>query len=57
MSHHLLQVKEIKTTSLPDKLRAATMEEVHVLANLNHPNIVKYHDCFMDDHWVFIVLE
>eukprot|EP00775_Hariotina_reticulata_P005977 gene5977-6216_t len=50
-------VKEIKTTSLPDKLRAATMEEVHVLANLNHPNIVKYHDCFMDDHWVFIVLE
>lgn len=34
-------VKEIKTTSLSAKQKAATMDEVEVLAKLQHPNIVK----------------
>jgi hypothetical protein len=34
-------VKEIKTTSLSQKQKAATMGEVEVLAKFNHPNIVK----------------
>lgn len=34
-------VKEIKTTNLSAKQKAATMDEVQVLANFNHPNIVK----------------
>jgi hypothetical protein len=34
-------VKEIKTTSLSQKQKAATMDEVEVLAKFNHPNIVK----------------
>jgi serine/threonine protein kinase len=25
------------------------MDEVEVLAKLDHPNIVNYHDCFMDE--------
>eukprot|EP00882_Tetradesmus_deserticola_P010857 GHRQ01011476.1.p1 GENE.GHRQ01011476.1~~GHRQ01011476.1.p1 ORF type:complete len:341 (+),score=164.73 GHRQ01011476.1:126-1148(+) len=50
-------VKEIKTTSLSQKQKAATMDEVEVLAKFNHPNIVKYHDCFMDDVYINIVME
>ncbi|KAF8057149.1 VTC4 [Scenedesmus sp. PABB004] len=50
-------VKEIKTTSLSAKQKSATMDEVEVLAKLNHPNIVKYHDCFMDDVYINIVME
>ncbi|WIA40766.1 hypothetical protein OEZ86_004446 [Tetradesmus obliquus] len=50
-------VKEIKTTSLSAKQKAATMDEVEVLAKFNHPNIVKYHDCFMDDVYINIVME
>lgn len=34
-------VKEIKTVNLPGKMKAATMEEVKVLARMNHPNIVR----------------
>ncbi len=33
------------------------MDEVSVLAKFNHPNIVKYHDCFMDDVYINIVME
>jgi hypothetical protein len=32
-------VKEIKTTALTPKQKAATMDEVEVLAKLDHPNI------------------
>lgn len=50
-------VKEIKTTALSAKQKAATMDEVEVLAKLDHPNIVKYHDCFTDDVYINIVME
>jgi serine/threonine protein kinase len=50
-------VKEINTTSLTAKQKAATMDEVLVLNKLNHPNIVKYHDCYMDAVYINIVME
>lgn len=50
-------VKEINTTSLSAKQKSATMDEVLVLAKLNHPNIVKYHDCYMDAVYINIVME
>jgi serine/threonine protein kinase len=50
-------VKEIKTTALNAKLKAAVMDEVETLAKLTHPNIVKYCDCFMDDVYINIVME
>jgi serine/threonine protein kinase len=53
----LVVVKEIKTTSLSAKLKAAVMDEVDTLAKLGHPNIVKYCDCFMDDVYINIVME
>lgn len=34
-------VKEIRTAHLSGKMKAATMDEVQVLAKMNHPNIVK----------------
>ncbi|KIY97112.1 NIMA (never in mitosis a)-related kinase, partial [Monoraphidium neglectum] len=36
---------------------AATMDEVEVLAKMDHPNIVHYHDCFMDEVYINIVME
>jgi serine/threonine protein kinase len=33
------------------------MDEVLVLNKLNHPNIVKYHDCYMDAVYINIVME
>ncbi|KAI8476547.1 MAG: kinase-like domain-containing protein [Monoraphidium minutum] len=53
----LVVVKEIKTTALTAKQKAATMDEVEVLAKLDHPNIVHYHDCFMDEVYINIVME
>lgn len=53
----MVVVKEINTTSLSAKQKAATMDEVLVLSKLNHPNIVKYHDCYMDAVYINIVME
>jgi serine/threonine protein kinase len=30
---------------------------VQVLAQLDHPNVVKYHDCFSDEQYINIVME
>lgn len=53
----LVVVKEINTTSLSAKQKAATMDEVLVLSKLSHPNIVKYHDCYSDAVYINIVME
>jgi serine/threonine protein kinase len=53
----MVVVKEINTTSLFAKRKSATMDEVLVLSKLNHPNIVKYHDCYMDAVYINIVME
>jgi serine/threonine protein kinase len=37
------------THAPPMRPQAATMDEVEVLAKLDHPNIVHYHDCFSDE--------
>lgn len=52
-----VQVKEIKTSALSDRQCAATMDEVHVLAGLQHPNIVRYHDCYLDANFTHICME
>lgn len=40
----------------PDIL-ALVNEEVHILAMLDHPNIVKYMESYEDDQNMFIVME
>lgn len=40
----------------PDIL-ALVNEEVHILAMLDHPNIVKYKESYEDDLTMFIVME
>lgn len=47
-SHALLSDSAPAPCAL-NRLQAATMDEVEVLAKLDHPNIVHYHDCFMDE--------
>jgi calcium-dependent protein kinase len=33
------------------------MEEVSILNTLDHPNIVKMHDIFEDEKYIYIVME
>ena len=40
----------------PDIL-ALVNEEVHILAMLDHPNIVKYMESYEDDQNMFVVME
>lgn len=49
--------KEVRTAGLTPKQRATAMEEVHVLSSLDHPNIVRYHDCYCDAGGLHIMME
>eukprot|EP00884_Botryococcus_braunii_P014627 jgi/Botrbrau1/23165/Bobra.0041s0016.1 len=54
----LFVVKKMHATTLTEKAREEMWNEVKVLANLSHPNVVKYYDCFADsDERLVIVME
>ncbi len=50
-------VKQIPIGQLSAVDRQATLNEVRVLAMLHHPNIIEYHDSFMADKAMAIVME
>ena len=50
-------IKQIPVDELQKEERKAAMNEVDVLSMLKHPNIVGYHDSFMDDKSLMIVME
>lgn len=33
------------------------MKEVTVLKSISHPNIIKYYDSFVDEHYLYIVMQ
>lgn len=50
-------VKQIKLTDLPKSELNVIMQEIDLLKNLNHPNIVKYHGFVKSVENLYIILE
>jgi NIMA (never in mitosis gene a)-related kinase len=53
----VVALKRINVDSIDDKARDKTLKEVGFLQSLDHPNIVKYMDSFINDNDLVIVFE
>jgi len=53
----LFAIKTLKKEGIPQYQFNLLKSEVHILSNLDHPNIVKYFGVFEDDWYVHIVME
>ena len=42
-------MKRVKITQMNQKDRENALNEIRILASLNHPNIIAYHEAFFDD--------
>lgn len=51
--------KEMNYGIMTEKEKQQIVSEVNILRELNHPNIVKYHDRIIDKHKakIFIIME
>ena len=50
-------IKTIRKDGINRAMYEAIIEEVNILRDLDHPNIVKYYDTYEDDHYIHIVME
>jgi len=50
-------IKTIKKEGLSSTMRNCILEEVNILRELDHPNIVKYYETYEDDFYIHIVME
>jgi len=50
-------IKTIKKEGLTQTMRDCILEEVSILRELDHPNIVKYYETYEDDLYIHIVME
>jgi NIMA (never in mitosis gene a)-related kinase len=42
-------LKKVKMMTLKEKEKHNSVNEVRILASINHPNIIEYKECFLDD--------
>jgi serine/threonine protein kinase len=49
-------IKVMNKIKLKDHL-AVILEEVNILTNLDHPNIVNYYETYVDEKYVYLVME
>jgi len=50
-------IKTIKKEDMPKELNCFIIDEVKILSELDHPNIVKYYETYEDDIYMNIVME
>lgn len=50
-------IKTIKKENLPKELFSFLVDEVQILARMDHPNIVKYYETYEDENYISIVME
>lgn len=50
-------MKQIPVDAMTKDERLAALNEVKVLSILNHPNIIKYHENFLEQAALMIVME
>ena len=53
---HLVAIKVMNKAKLKDHLEAI-QEEVDILTKLDHPNIVKYYETYIDERYIYLVME
>lgn len=53
----LYVVKQISIGDLTPAEQRDSIKEVHIMASLDHPNVVRYYDSFIDDGMLCIVME
>jgi len=49
-------IKVLNKNKLKDHLEAIK-EEVSILTKLDHPNIVKYYETYIDEKYIYLVME
>jgi serine/threonine protein kinase len=49
--------KAIESQAMTPKEKRDVQNEIKILANVNHPNIIRYHEHFEDGSLIFIVME
>ena len=53
---HQVAIKVLNKSKLKDHLEAI-QEEVGILTKLDHPNIVKYYETYVDEKYIYLVME
>ena len=53
---HQVAIKVLNKNKLQDHLDAI-QEEVGILTKLDHPNIVKYYETYIDEKYIYLVME
>ena len=53
---HKVAIKVMNKNKLKDHLDAI-QEEVCILTKLDHPNIVKYYETYIDEKYIYLVME
>ena len=53
---HMVAIKVMNKNKLKDHLDAI-QEEVQILTKLDHPNIVKYYETYIDEKYIYLVME
>lgn len=49
--------KTVDSGSMSDKEKRDVQNEIRILAAVNHPNIIRYHEHFLDGTFIFIIME
>lgn len=53
----LCVMKVVNMSEMKNSERQEALQEASVLKQFNHPNIVKYYDCFQEHHNLYIIME